>query len=141
MFRMIARLIQLLLYCTCLIVLLYLSMFYCTHHGLNLHPPSPMYMYICVFLCHVKCCSYISHLKKFTLFFPCSCHINSWWFVAAHQEFTSPAPPPNPNNFHTIDLNLLLTLSTILFEIFKMFLPTLMISKINEWAFYEWEKS
>lgn len=90
------------------------------------------YVHVCVFLCHVKCCSYISHLKKFTLFFPCSCHINSWRFVAAHQEFTSPAPPPNPNNFHTIDLNLLLTLSTILFEIFKMFLPTLMISKINE---------
>lgn len=128
---MIARLIQLLLYCTCLIVLLYLSMFYCTHHGLNLHPPSPMYMYLCIFV-SCKMLFIYQSFKEIYIIFSLFVPHQFLAVCCSASGIHFPCTPTNPNNFHTIDLNLLLTLSTILFEIFKMFLPTLMISKINE---------
>lgn len=109
MFRMIARLIQLLLYCTCLIVLLYLSMFYCTHHGLNLHPLSPMYMYMCVFVSCKMLFIYQSFKEIyiiFSLFVPhqflaVCCSASGIHFPCTPtqpQQFPHhwPQPPPNP---------------------------------------------
>lgn len=94
-------------------------------------PITYVHVYMCVFVSCKMLFIYQSFKEIYIIFFLFVPH----QFLAVCCSASGihfPCTPTNPNNFHTIDLNLLLTLSTILFEIFKMFLPTLMISKINE---------